>query len=281
MVMKNRTLNKMLGTLAGIGFSITQSVAEQITPAISNSADANKLITIGIWGGLLFAAFVVIASLLYIIYALYTISQHLTPSNEVSKTPVFSLTDAVPIEKEHEIMLDHNYDGIRELDNNLPPWWVYMFYGTIAFSVFYIWFYHFNGSGKLQEDEYKIELVEAEELAKLQANKVDENSVKLLTDKVKLENGHTTFIKYCVACHGKLGEGGVGPNLTDKFWIHGGDIKSMFKTIKYGVPTKGMIAWQTQLGPSQIQEVASYIKTLKDTNPPNGKAPQGEEYNGE
>jgi cytochrome c oxidase cbb3-type subunit III len=184
----------------------------------------------------------------------------------------------VPIERENEIMLDHDYDGIKELDNNLPPWWVYMFYGTIAFGIFYIWFYHFNGTGKLQEDEYKMELAEAEDLAKLQANKVDENSVKMLTDKTQLESGSAIYQKNCAACHGKLGEGGVGPNFTDEYWIHGGDIKSVFKTIKYGVPAKGMIPWQAQLGPSQMQEVASYIKTLKGTNPPNGKAPQGDVY---
>src|SRR6478735_8271351 len=108
------------------------------------------------------------------------------------------------------------------------------------------------------------------------ADRVDENSVKLLTAKDKLQSGEAIYQKNCVACHGKLGEGGVGPNLTDAYWLHGGDIQSVFKTIKYGVPSKGMIPWQTQLSPAQIQEVASYINTFKGTNPPNGKAPQGE-----
>ena len=229
-------------------------------------------------GGLLLLILISLFYLLYAVLELKTIIERgLNPNARASS--VFDLTKAVPIELEHEIMLDHDYDGIRELDNNLPPWWVYLFYGTIAFSIFYIWFYHFNGTGKLQEDEYKMELVEAEELAKLQANKVDENSVELLTGKTQLENGSAIFQKNCAACHGKLGEGGVGPNLTDNYWLHGGDIKSMFKTIKYGVPAKGMIPWQAQLSPSQMQEVASYIKTLKGTNPPNRKAPQGDVFN--
>lgn len=278
MVMK-KTIGKLMGTLGIVVGSFTQVLAQQATAASSDGGD--KLAKIGLWLALITVSIIVITALLYIIHALNTIRKHFSPQSQVENERVsaFSLTDAVPIEREQEILLDHNYDGIRELDNNLPPWWVYMFYGTIAFSVFYMWFYHFNGTGKLQADEYKMELVQAEELAKLQANKVDENSVKLLTEKDKIQSGQAIFAKYCVACHGKLGEGGVGPNLTDNAWIHGGDIKSIFKTIKYGVPTKGMIAWQAQLGPGQMQEVASYIKTLKGTNPPNAKAPQGDVYN--
>ncbi len=187
-------------------------------------------------------------------------------------------TDAVPIEREHEILLDHNYDGIHELDNKLPPWWVYMFYATIVFGLVYMWYYHIYGTGNIQEDEYNQEMAQAEIQLKLVASKVDENSVVFLSDDAKLKNGSALFQSNCAACHGKEGQGGVGPNLTDEYWLHGGGIKDVFKTIKYGVPEKGMIPWQSQLSPVQIQEVSSYIMKLRGTNPVNPKAAQGELY---
>jgi cytochrome c oxidase cbb3-type subunit 3 len=191
-----------------------------------------------------------------------------------------SLTDAVPLEKEEEILLDHEYDGIRELDNNLPPWWKYLFYLTIVFSVIYLMYYHVLGYGDLMIEEYQKEMAQAEkekqEMMKLMANSIDETNVTLLTDEAAIKEGKDIFMANCAACHGQKGEGVVGPNLTDAYWIHGGGIKNVFKTIKYGVPAKGMIAWETQLSPSQIQKVASYVLTLQGTNPPNGKAPEGE-----
>lgn len=188
-------------------------------------------------------------------------------------------TNVVPVEREQDIMFDHDYDGIRELDNSLPPWWVAMFYLTIAFAGIYLVYYHFTGIGPSSKEEYEMEVKEAKVavdafLAK-QANLVDENSVVALTDENALNAGKTIFTTTCAACHGALGEGGVGPNMTDKYWIHGGGINNIFKTIKYGVPDKGMISWQSQLRPVDIQNVASYILTLQGTNPPNGKAPQG------
>ena len=177
--------------------------------------------------------------LLYMLYALRQLNKYLDGKDISESTQVFKLTNSIPIEQEHKIMLTHNYDGIQELDNSLPPWWLAMFYLSIAFGVVYLWFYHIHGAGNVQEQEYLTELVEAEEQSKLMANKVDENSVELLTEKAKISSGEAIFIKNCVACHGKMGQGGVGPNLTDQFWIHGGDIKSVFKTIKYGVPSKG------------------------------------------
>ena len=196
-----------------------------------------------------------------------------------------SLTNSVPLEKEEDILMDHDYDGIRELDNSLPPWWLYMFYFTIAFAVFYIGYYHVFAKGPLQIAEYNAEMKVAEEaktayLAK-QANKIDENNVTLLTDAKDLDVGKSIFKKNCVVCHGENGEGGVGPNFTDEYWLHGGGISDIFKTIKYGVPDKGMISWKDQMSLSDIQKVASYIKTFKGTNPPNGKAPQGEKYEGD
>jgi cytochrome c oxidase cbb3-type subunit 3 len=195
---------------------------------------------------------------------------------------IHSLTQAVPIEKEKDIQLEHDYDGIRELDNRLPPWWVGMFYVTIIWSVIYLFYYHVSGNGQLQIEEYNAEMAVAElqkeEFLKKSADKVNESTVTALTADADLSKGKQIYTTYCVACHGAAGEGGVGPNLTDKFWIHGGGIKNIFKTVKYGVPAKGMIAWQTQLKPGEMQQVSSYILTLVGTNPPNGKEPQGTEY---
>lgn len=204
-----------------------------------------------------------------------------------------SLTDAVPVELEHEVMTNHEYDGIRELDNKLPPWWLYMFYFTIGFGFVYLYHFHVSeipGLGKLmllgqvesgsQTEQYEMAMKEAAEakaayLASA-ANLIDENSVTASTDPAVLEQGREVFKNFCVACHGAAGEGGVGPNLTDPNWIHGGGVKNIFKTIKYGVPAKGMIAWEAQLNPGQMQQVASFILTLAGTNPANGKAPQGD-----
>ena len=190
------------------------------------------------------------------------------------------LTRVVPVEKEEDILFDHEYDGIRELDNSLPPWWVYMFYITIAFAGIYMTYYHFAGIGLSSAEQYAQEMEEAEEAVKAylarQESVVDENSVEILEDENQIAMGQTLFNTNCAACHGFLGEGGVGPNLTDEYWIHGGTINDIFKTIKYGVPEKGMISWQAQLRPKDMQQVASYIVTLQGTNPPNAKEPEGE-----
>lgn len=190
------------------------------------------------------------------------------------------LTDAVPISQEETIMSHHSYDGIRELDNKLPPWWVGLFYGSILIAIAYVGHYHILGTGALQQEEFEISMAEAAEakkayLAKM-ADLVDENSVTLLTDKSALSKGAAIYAANCVSCHGENGEGGTGPNFSDSYWLHGGDIKSIFKTIKYGVPAKGMIAWKAQLRPPEIHAVASFLYQLEGTNPPNPKAPQGE-----
>ena len=193
-----------------------------------------------------------------------------------------NLTDNIPIEREVDIMLDHNYDGIKELDNNLPPWWKYMFYATIVFAVVYLIRFHVTGDGQLQTAEYLAEMEEAAaDKETMMANATDlitEDNVTYLIAAADLAKGEAIYQGNCATCHGQLGEGGAGPNLTDEYWIHGGGIKNTFNTIKYGVPAKGMIAWQSQFSPSQMQKVASYVLSLQGTNPANGKAPQGEKY---
>lgn len=187
--------------------------------------------------------------------------------------------DSVPIEREGEITFHHSYDGIRELDNRLPPWWVNMFIITIVWAVGYMYYYHWGGNGPSSTEEYKTEVETAKkEIAVAlagKANAVDESNVEAVTEAGALGEGELIFKNSCAACHGQNGEGTVGPNFTDEYWIHGGGIKDLFKTIKYGVPEKGMISWQAQLKPADMQKVASYILTLKGTNPPNPKAPQG------
>jgi cytochrome c oxidase cbb3-type subunit 3 len=192
------------------------------------------------------------------------------------------ISDAVPVEHEADVLLDHDYDGIKELDNNLPPWWKYGFYITIIFAVIYLIQYHVVGQGSVQLNEYNEQLAEAElmkaERLKASAGNVDETNVTLLTDAGAVAEGQKAYTEKCMVCHGKAGEGNVGPNLTDDFWIHGGSISDIFKTIKYGVPSKGMLAWQGQMTPVQMQQVSSFIKGLRGTNPPNAKAPQGDLY---
>lgn len=191
-----------------------------------------------------------------------------------------SLTDAVPVDQEDEVMLDHEYDGIRELDNNLPPWWVWMFWATIIFSVIYLAWYHVLPYGMSQTEEYHAELerAEAEKAAYLatQEKPVDENTVEMLTDAAALQAGKDIYVANCQACHAPDGGGGVGPNLTDEYWLHGGSINDIFSVIKYGVPQKGMISWESQLRPEEIAQVASYIKKFQGTTPLDPKEPQGE-----
>jgi len=184
-----------------------------------------------------------------------------------------------PIEQEADLDLGHDYDGIRELDNRLPPWWLYGFYCTIVFACVYLWRYHVSHTAPLSQEEYAIAVRQAEvqkaEYLKKSANNVDENTVKLLTDGGDIAAGKAVFETTCFACHGKHGEGGVGPNLTDEYWLHGGSIQNVFKTIKYGWPDKGMKSWKDDYSPSQIAQIASYVKSLGGTHPDNPKAPQG------
>ncbi len=190
------------------------------------------------------------------------------------------LLGSKPIEEEGEIILDHNYDGIKELDNNLPPWWLYGFYISIIFAAVYLLRYHvFNGDSQI--DELETELAEArtaiEAYKKTAKNLVDINTVTMLTDAADISAGKSVFDTNCVACHMADGGGGIGPNLTDDYWILGGDIKSVFKTVSEGGRSgKGMIAWKQQLKPLQMAQVASYVLTLQGTTPAKPKAAEGD-----
>jgi cytochrome c oxidase cbb3-type subunit 3 len=190
------------------------------------------------------------------------------------------LTKTVPIEDEKQLLMDHDYDGIKELDNNLPPWWVYLFYACIVFSVVYLVRYEIMGAPD-QEAELKSEMAQAKievaEYMKTAPDLMDEKTVTLLTDPADLTAGKAIFDTNCVACHRADAGGQIGPNLTDEHWILGGGIKNLFHTITNGGRDgKGMIAWKGTLKPKEIQAVASYIISLKGSNPKDPKAPDGE-----
>ena len=190
------------------------------------------------------------------------------------------LLGSKPIEEESEIILDHNYDGIRELDNKLPPWWVYMFYATIVFAVVYLLRFHvFNDYDQIEEFETEMAMAQQaiEEYKKNAKDLVDANTVEVLTDPSDIKAGKAIFESNCVACHMMDGGGGIGPNLTDQHWILGGGIKNVFNTISEGGRDgKGMIAWKQTLKPLEIAQVASYVLNFQGTTPANPKAPEGD-----
>ncbi len=187
-----------------------------------------------------------------------------------------------PIQEEASIDLGHSYDGIRELDNRLPPWWLYGFYLCIIFAVVYFWQHEVSHSAPSTIEEYQTSVTEAAVakeayLAKSKSS-VDENTVKLLTDAEDLASGKKIFTTACAACHLADGGGIVGPNLTDDYWIHGGSLQDIFKTLKYGWPEKGMKSWKDDYTPVQLAQIASYVKSLHGTKPAVPKEPQGELY---
>ncbi len=190
------------------------------------------------------------------------------------------LWDNVDRAHEGDVMLDHDYDGIHELDNNLPPWWVWGFYLTIFWGLLYLGYYHMVPSSVDQAGEFtaQMEQLETDRAAALanDAMQVDESTVTILTDAPSLAAGEKLYMDLCMSCHLVDGGGSVGPNFTDAYWIHGGDIASVFTTIKYGVLEKGMLAWKDDLNPLQMQQVASYVLSFQGTTPAVSKAPQGE-----
>jgi cytochrome c oxidase cbb3-type subunit 3 len=188
------------------------------------------------------------------------------------------MNQTVAIEEEHSLDLNHDYDGIRELDNKVPAWWRYAFYASILFGGIYMYRMFVtdtlpNQIQELDQANY-IAAIQKAEYLKHAANNVDENTVAML-DASGIAEGSALFTKNCLACHGDKGQGGVGPNLTDEYWLHNGGIKDVFHSIKYGWPEKGMKAWKDDFSPVQIAQLASYIKSIQGTNPPGGKEPQG------
>ena len=184
-----------------------------------------------------------------------------------------------PLSEEKDLMLEHDFDGITELDNPTPAWFNVLFYGSILIGAIYLLNYHVFKWSPLQDEEYVIEMKEAEVekaayLAKA-GNLIDETTVKLDNSPAIIAAGKAIYAQNCVPCHLADGGGSVGPNLTDEYWIHGGTINNIFKTLKYGVPEKGMIAWEKTLTPKQTSDLSNFILSLKGTKPANPKEPQG------
>lgn len=215
-------------------------------------------------------------------------------------------------------LLDHDYDGIKELDNDLPRWWVALFWVTIIWGLLYLMYYHLFGIGLSSSEEYLAEVdptfvrtgqaeykllgfmdeyhspffTPGSDLTpKLRATKLgldqiveevtaeeDTTTYLPVSETADITEGRKIFAKNCVPCHGKLGEGGIGPNLTDDYWLHGASFTQMVKSIKYGYPAKGMIPWRGFLTDEKILQVASFVDNLRGTNPPNAKSPQGDPY---
>jgi len=191
------------------------------------------------------------------------------------------LTRSKDIEEEADVMLDHDYDGIKELDNVLPPWWVYLFYGCIVFAAVYLVRFHVIGD-YTQAEEYEKEVALAEEAhAKYlltAPDLVNVDNVELLTDAASIAEGKKIYeANNCLSCHGQNLEGGIGPNLTDAHWINGGGVKNIFKLVSEGSSKNPVMApWKDVIKPSDIQKLASYIISLKGTNPANAKEAEGE-----
>lgn len=212
-------------------------------------------------------------------------------------------------------LLDHDYDGIQEMDNSLPRWWLYMFYIAIVFSVLYMVYYHVIRVGYLQEDEYRLEMdpdyvriaaADSKTLGILSeyhspfysavgdrtprqialagprtvriimTSSTDTTLYVATADPAALSDGKQIFRTICSQCHGQQGEGGVGPNLTDDYWLHGATISDIVKSVKYGYPSKGMVPWLGTLKEDEIISAASYVLTLRGTTPPNARPPQGD-----
>ncbi len=242
----------------------------------------------------------IIVELVIIFFLIYNLKFLLRAEKEIRKITLVNETETKesswqkwwekansfkPIKEESQIDLGHDYDGIRELDNRLPGWWLYGFYLCILFAFIYLWRFHVSHTGLSSKEELQVALAQGEKdkeaYLKNAANNIDENTVTLLTTEADIDAGKTLFQTNCVACHGESANGlvngnpGAGPNLTDNYWLHKGSINDIFKTIKYGWPDKGMKSWKEDFSPIKIAQLASYIKSMNGKNP-KGKDPQGD-----
>lgn len=241
---------------------------------------------------LLVAIEIVMSAVDRVTYSILTEEQRIQLEEEESisfteskfvKKVMHMLSRSKSIEQEADIMLDHDYDGIKELDNVLPPWWVNLFYATAIFAVVYLFRFHvMNDYTQDQEFQQEVELANLEMEKNKLINPKEEitfEKVTLLTDAESLAKGKEIFTNACAACHKPDGGGIVGPNLTDEYWINGGGIKNVFKLIAEGSKTNpSMVGWAKTLGTTEVQKVASYVLSLQGTKPAGGKAAEGEKW---
>ncbi len=259
--------------------------------SVWQAMDSNQLSLLIILGVILGVIVLLLILMIYLMSFIASVLKKENPSlaDEPSWLDTFKerfvtgkVDEAYGADEKAKMMADHSYDGITELDNFMPPWLQYVFIGTVVFGVGYFVYYTVLGTGLTGLEEYQEELrVEAVAAEMRQASNlasIDENSVIFDESTGALAEGKSIFEVNCAACHAQDGGGGIGPNLTDAFWLHGGDIDDIFKVVKYGVIEKGMVPWEDQLSPAEIQSVSSYILTLVGTTPANPKDPQGEIY---
>ena len=292
---KNNNATKILSVVLLAGFSMLSQIS------FAQDAAVTVVKEIPNYGGLTSTAYylfltvfgvelVVILFLAFSISRMYAelVPQKVKPNASQSKLAAMwtqmdskLFTRAVAVEKEADILLDHDYDGIKELDNALPPWWKYGFYITIIVAFIYLLNFHVLGIGLNPTQEYNAEMenarIEKEIFDANNKDKIDENNVPM-ADAAGIQAGQQMFEANCVACHLKDGGGSVGPNLTDDYWIHKGSLNDIYTTIKIGYPDKGMQAWSTKFNPKEMSQITSYIKTLRGTKPLNAKLPQGDMY---
>lgn len=281
-----RTIAAVLVT--ALSFVAQNSMAQDVAAAIKTEPNYGGLTANNFYA---FVGVIVIeiTAIMFLAFNIKSVYRDLAPEKAAVKKSKFSawwnlmdkkfFTKAIPVEKEADAMLDHDYDGIHELDNALPPWWKYGFYITIAVAFFYIGYFHAFGEGKNPTQEYEAEInkarIEKEIYEANNKDKIDENNVPM-ADASGLAEGKDLFTAKCWACHGKAGEGGAGPNLTDDYWIHKGSLNDIYHSIKTGYQDKGMQSWAKEFTPKQMSNIASFIKTLHGTNPANAKGPQGD-----
>lgn len=262
---------KMLSRLLSLLVAGSIPLAAQVLPAAQAKDPAAELALIFTVSFMVF----IIATLMYIIGVM---NANVDP---IVETYLKIKNYVIPPPSEVAADVGHVYDDIKELDNRIPPWFNYLFLGTIIFAFIYMIDYHVVGLSKLSADEYSEEIVAANLQKKIMlasGGTINENTLVALKDAESLKEGGENFQKFCISCHGPQAGGLVGPNLTDEFWIHGGGIKNVYTTIKKGVPSKGMISWELVFSQKQIQNIGSYVLSLQGTNPPGGKAPEGQKY---
>jgi cytochrome c oxidase cbb3-type subunit 3 len=299
LVLIRQALDKQKNSGAGI-LAMPFLIGFSLLALTSQAQDAGELLVKEVpnYGGLDGTSFwilvatigIEIVAILFLLFFIKRIQQELMPVKVVTRSSFAAwwekvdkklFTKAVPVEKEADVMLDHNYDGIRELDNALPPWWKWGFVITIFFSFFYLFHFHVMGSGKNPTEEYQAELKKANVALKAFAaknkDKIDEDNI-VMADESGIAAGEEIYQQVCWACHGKEGEGGTGPNLTDEYWIHKGSLKDIYHSIKTGYPDKGMQSWGKLYSPKQMSDLTSYIQNFKGTKPANPKPPQGDLY---
>lgn len=296
LVDKSKAGGKVLSVVLLIGFSLLSqlSFAQDAATTVVVEPAPN-------YGGLTAAAYysfltvigmelIVILFLAFSIRRMYSelLPEKVKPKSDVSKFSIWwkkmdqhLFTKAVSVEKEADILLDHDYDGIKELDNSLPPWWKYGFYITIGVAFIYLLNFHVFGTGMNPTEEYNAEMEQARIKKEIydanNKDRIDEENVPM-ADADGIKAGQRLFDANCVACHLKDGGGSVGPNLTDDYWLHKGSLNDIYHTIKNGYPDKGMQSWSSTFTPKEISFLASFVKSLKGTKPEVAKEQQGEFY---